>query len=56
MTKQVNGAVEHLTEVRQVIGIATSFVGLGAAIVTGNPVRLRRRGQYRQRLEESDAE
>ena len=40
VTKQVKEAVEKLTDVRQVIGIATSFVSLGAAIVTGNPVAI----------------
>ena len=40
VTKQVNEAVEKLTDIRQVIGIATSFVSLGAAIVTGNPVAI----------------
>jgi hypothetical protein len=40
VTKQVNEAVERLTDIRQVIGIATSFVSLGAAIVTGNPVAI----------------
>jgi hypothetical protein len=56
VTKQVNEAVEKLTEVRQVIGIATSFVSLGAAIVTGNPVAIAAAlGNTVTAVEESDA-
>jgi septal ring factor EnvC (AmiA/AmiB activator) len=40
VTKQVNEAVAKLKEVRQVITIATSFVNLGGAIVTGNPAAI----------------
>ena len=56
VTKQVNEAVEKLTEVRQVIGIATSFVSLGAAIVTGNAVAIAAAlGNTVTAVEESDA-
>ena len=37
ITGQVKHAVTTLNDVRRVIGIATSVVGLGAAIATGNP-------------------
>jgi cell division protein ZapA (FtsZ GTPase activity inhibitor) len=38
ITAGVNEAVAHLGEVRKVLTVATSLVGLGAAIVTANPV------------------
>jgi hypothetical protein len=40
VTKEVNDAVGTLKDVRRVIGIATSFVSLGGAILTGDPVAI----------------
>ncbi len=37
VTAQVNQAVTNLNDIRRVITVATSFVGLGAAIASGNP-------------------
>ena len=57
VTKQVNEAVEKLTQVRQVIGIATSFVSLGGAILTGNPVAIAAAlGNTVTAVKESDAD
>ncbi len=40
VTKQVKEAVAHLEDVHKVIGVATSFVSLGVAIVSGNPASI----------------
>jgi len=57
VTKEVNRAVGKLKDVRRVIGIATSFVNLGGAILTGNPAAIAAAlGSTVTAVEESDAD
>lgn len=39
-TSRMNAAIQQLEDINKVIGIASAAVGLGAAIITGNPAAI----------------